>query len=332
MPAASQRSLAACVASAVLAIAGCGGSDGPGGSNPKIDDSAPAAKVTAFPAVSTQDVGVEDVLSDAESGGPELAPSVSQLQPGENRFGFGLFNKQGVMARESVVALYIAKADGTEPRGPFPARRESLKTAAAFRSQQSATEETPYVYVTTVDFPRTGNFGVVAVVRRGARLVASTPIPVRVSKAGSGPPNVGDQAPKIQTLTPADVGGDITKLTTRKPPLRSLVDTNVADVLGRKPVVLGFATPQLCQTRVCGPVVDVMAQVQAEFGERVAFVQQEVYRDDQPSKGLRPQLLTYRLRTEPWTYVIDGTGRITARFEGAFSAGELEAAVRGVAP
>ena len=30
-----------------------------------------------------------------------------------------------------------------------------------------------------------------------------------------------------------------------------------ADVVGRKPVALLFATPQLCQSRVCGPVVDV---------------------------------------------------------------------------
>jgi hypothetical protein len=32
---------------------------------------------------------------------------------------------------------------------------------------------------------------------------------------------------------------------------------------------------------------------------------------------------TYRLPTEPWLFAIDKTGKIVARFEGAFSAGEL---------
>ena len=34
------------------------------------------------------------------------------------------------------------------------------------------------------------------------------------------------------------------------------VQDDFADVLGTKPVVIVFATPALCQSRVCGPVVD----------------------------------------------------------------------------
>lgn len=317
----------------VAALAGgCGSDDQGSGAPVQRADSAPAAPASAFPAVTSGDSGIEQVLSGASTGGPEFAPSVSVLQPGENRVGFGLFNKSGVMARESTVALYVAKADGTDAKGPYPARRESLKVPAAFQSEQTATEETPYVYVTSVPFLRPGKYGVVAVVKRGAALLASTPAPITVGAPGSGPPAVGDLAPRITTLTPKDVGGDLSKLTTRKPPLRSLVSTNVADVLGRKPVVLGFATPQLCQTRICGPVVDIMAELQSRSGSRAEFVQQEVYVDNDPSKGLRPQLLRYRLKTEPWTYVIDRSGRIAARFEGAFSSAELDAAVRGVAP
>ena len=318
---------------AVLAPLGGCGDEGQGSKAPvERVDGAPAAPVSAFPAVGRRDTGIEQVLSDATTGGPEFAPSVSVLTPGENRIGFGLFSKDGVMARESAVALYVADEDGTNPKGPYPARRESLKVPAAFQSEQTATEETPYVYVTSVPFLRPGKYGVVAVVKRGDALLASTPAPVIVGKPGSGPPAVGDMAPRITTLTPADVGGDLSKLTTRKPPLKSLVSTNVADVLGRKAVVLGFATPQLCQTRVCGPVVDILAELQSRYGGRAAFVQQEVYVDNDPSKGLRPQLVRYRLKTEPWTYVIDRSGRIAARFEGAFSSEELDAAVRGVAP
>jgi len=329
---ASRVGVTAAVLTVALLTGGCGSGDQDAQAPIARADSAPAAAASAFPAVKPGAKGIEQVLSDASTGGPEFAPSVSVLTPGENRIGFGLFNKKGVMARENAVALYVANADGTNPKGPYPARRESLKVPAAFQSEQTATEETPYVYVTTVPFLRPGKYGVVAVVKRGDALLASTPSPLTVGKPGSGPPAVGETPPRITTLTPKDVGGDLGKLTTRKPPLRSLVSTNFAEVLGGRPVVLGFATPQLCQTRICGPVVDIMAEIQARYGKQVEFIQQEVYVDNDPSKGLRPQLVRFRLQTEPWAYVIDRYGKIAARFEGAFSSEELDAAVRGVAP
>ena len=43
----------------------------------------------------------------------------------------------------------------------------------------------------------------------------------------------------------------------------------------------------------------------------VAFIHQEIYNDNQVNKGLRPQLIAWRLRTEPWTFVIDRSGRIS---------------------
>ena len=108
-------------------------------------------------------------------------------------------------------------------------------------------------------------------------------------------------------------------------------DVDLADVLGKQPVVLVFATPALCQSRVCGPVVDVEEQVKSEFTDHdVAFIHMEVYNDNDPNKGLRPQLTAYDLRTEPWAFVIDADGRISSRIEGAFGATELRAAVQNV--
>jgi hypothetical protein len=144
------------------------------------------------------------------------------------------------------------------------------------------------------------------------------------------PPAGGQKAPVIHTLTPADVAGDVAKIDTRVPPAPSLLKDDFADVVGKKPVVLTFATPQLCQSRVCGPVVDVVDEVQARVGDKVSFIHQEVYQDNQINKGLRSQLVAYRLQTEPWTFVIDRNGVISTRFEGAFSPGELERAVAKV--
>ena len=40
-------------------------------------------------------------------------------------------------------------------------------------------------------------------------------------------------------------------------------DVDFADALGKKPVVLLFATPLLCQSRVYGPVADIAEEVKA---------------------------------------------------------------------
>jgi hypothetical protein len=92
--------------------------------------------------------------------------------------------------------------------------------------------------------------------------------------------------------------------------------------------VLLFATPALCMSRVCGPVVDIAEQVHSQAPDDVSFVHMEVYNENDPSKGIRPQLRSYGLQTEPWLFVMNGSGEVTTRIEGAFSADDLEAAVK----
>jgi hypothetical protein len=243
-----------------------------------------------------------------------------------------LFTTGGKQIQGAGVALYIGRTSGAQAQGPFVARSESLKVSPQFQSKTTATDPQAAhsVYVADVTFPRNGKFAVLAVARIGGRTVATSPFSMAVGDKKVLPPGPGDKAPVIHTLTPADVGGDLAKIDTRLPPAPQLLADDFADVVGKKPVVLTFATPQLCQSRVCGPVVDVVAEVQARTGAKVAFIHQEIYRDNDVSKGLRPQLAPYHLESEPWTFVIDRTGRVSTRFEGAFSAGELERAVQKV--
>ena len=112
--------------------------------------------------------------------------------------------------------------------------------------------------------------------------------------------------------------------------LKDLLKDDYAKVVGKKPVVITFATPLLCQSRVCGPVVDIVEQARAETSADVAFIHQEIYNDNQVNKGFRPQVVAWHLPTEPWTFVVNKKGRVSARFEGAFSTGELERAIAKV--
>jgi hypothetical protein len=105
-------------------------------------------------------------------------------------------------------------------------------------------------------------------------------------------------------------------------------DVDFADVLGKKPVMLIFATPQLCQSRVCGPVVDLAEQVKANSSNSdVAFIHMEVFRDNRIDKGIRPQMAAFHLQTEPWVFTFNKEGKVAARLEGAFSERELDEAI-----
>ncbi len=92
-------------------------------------------------------------------------------------------------------------------------------------------------------------------------------------------------------------------------------------------MALLFATPQLCQSRVCGPVTDIALQMKAKYGDRMTFIHQEVYAGNDPAKGLRAPLQQFNLRSEPWLFVVGADGRVTARLEGSFGLKTFEAAI-----
>jgi hypothetical protein len=312
---------------AAAAASGCGGSGGEDRPPPQPE---PTARPADFPAASGK--SLNDLASMADGEGPVLAPSVSLLHKGANRFGFALYDTAKKQITGVQVALYTSRVDGSGLRGPYVARSESLAVKPQFQSQTVASDPTSAksVYVADVPFKRNGKQAVIAMAKFDGRLLRSNPYGVNVTRPGSGPPEVGGRAVDVHTQTITDVGGDATQLDTRRPVAKDLLQDDLADVLGKRPVVITFATPLLCQSRVCGPVVDIVEQVKATAPKGVAFIHQEIYADNDVNKGLRPQVTQWRLRSEPWTFVIDRRGRITARFEGAFSPGELQRAVAKV--
>ena len=93
-------------------------------------------------------------------------------------------------------------------------------------------------------------------------------------------------------------------------------------------VALLFATPQLCTSRVCGPVVDIELQMKDEFGDKLAWIHQEVWKDNQLNGQLREPLRAFHLQTEPWLFVVGKDGRVKARLEGSFGQRAFKEAVQ----
>jgi hypothetical protein len=263
--------------------------------------------------------------------GPQVGLATSVYTPGSNRLAFGLVGSDGGFIY-GPTAIYVATGPNAPAQGPYLAPADSLQVRPAFRSKTSASDpgDVQAIYYARAELRRPGRWFVLTATRSGGRLLgSSTSVTVRRS---SPIPAVGQLAPRIHTPTLASVHGDVRQIDTRVPP-DHMHAVDFASVLGKRPVALLFATPALCQSRVCGPVTDIAAQLQSDYGGRVVFIHNEVYVRNDPRRGLRPQLKAFGLETEPWLFAIDRHGRIAARLEGAFGIAEfrqaLNAALRG---
>jgi hypothetical protein len=312
---------------AALSIAACGGDDDSSESatgNAVQREVAAASKVSATDFPATKGRTLQEIADTVESG-PEVGLATSVLLPREERVAFGLIGSDRSFVYGKS-ALYAAKSPDSKARGPYPAPADSIVPESPFLSRGAAadTEDIKAIYAARVPFPEPGRYAILAVTKAGGRLLGA-PTEVKVS-ASSPIPDIGEQPPRVDTDTVASAGGDIASIDTRIPP-DDMHDDNFRDVLGKRPVALLFSTPQLCQSRVCGPVTDIELQLKSEYGDRMTFIHQEVYVDNDLEKGLRPPLRAFHLQTEPWLFTFDEQGRVAARLEGSFGVNAFREAV-----
>ena len=348
----------ACLLAAGALIAGCGGDSGgedstSGGFETVESRSAPPK--SAFP--SPEGRTLREVVKAAD--GPSelvVTPAAVVFYPGQNRYPFGVSDRDSGPVSDAEVALYYAKVPQPKPGaksksgnrgpvakaeaqaldqpavGPFPASTESLAVKPAFRSK--TTSEDPevahVVYSTQLDLPA-GAWRIAAILREDGELKGAL-LPSAVVGEFKKIPQVGQKAPRIHTPTTQDAGGDPSKVTTRIPPdTQNKVD--FAKALGKEPIVLLFATPEFCQSRVCGPVVDVAEQAKQEYGDKAAFIHMEIYNDNDPAQGVRPQVRAFHLPSEPYLFTIDRSGIVRGAVEGAFGLKLMQEAVdKAIAP
>lgn len=314
-------------AGALAGALGCGGDDGGNGGgqrSPAFQRKPAAAQRPAagdFPAARGKTL--QQIADGVEAVQAGLA--TSEFTPGQNRVAFGVIGKDNRFIYGNS-AVYVAPTPSDPARGPFPAPADPLVVDPPFRSQGAALESDAIaaIYNTKVRFDKPGRYAVLVVTNLPSGPVGGA-AEIQV-KRDSPIPAVGERPPRVETDTLASAGGDIEAIETRKPP-DDMHEENFADVLGDEPVVLLMATPALCQTRVCGPVTDIAAQLQKEYGDRATFIHQEVYEDNAVQKGLREPLREFGLRTEPWLFTFTRDGRVAARLEGSFGNGAFRRAV-----
>ena len=146
-------------------------------------------------------------------------------------------------------------------------------------------------------------------------------------------PLVGQPLPSVATPTTADARG-VDPICTRTPAC-DLHAVSLAEVLGTGPVALSIATPEFCQTAICGPVLDLLIEALPDY-PTITGVHAEVYadprgNDDPTAGGLSPITDEFALTFEPTLYLVDATRTIVTRLDSVYDRVELREALDRIA-
>jgi YtkA-like len=245
----------------------------------------------------------------------------SELAQGRNRFALGLIDAHNQPVTAGNVDVEFFKL---LPNGQAEKRAAA---AALFRSVGGASKG---IWVAPATFPETGQWGaqVTLDTADAAPRLARLTFEVRPRFSA---PGYDDPAPRSASPTDRDVNGETSHICSNTPPC-ALHTLSIADALapGQKPLVVLFATPALCTSATCAPELEAVVQLHSTYAERANFIHVEIYQYPFDSLRTAKTVDEWSLPSDPWTFVVDKTGIVRDRFEGAAPVEELEPALKAV--
>ncbi|GAC1579633.1 MAG: hypothetical protein NVS3B24_13610 [Candidatus Dormibacteria bacterium] len=180
------------------------------------------------------------------------------------------------------------------------------------------------VYVIHQGFDRAGIYKVVARARKGS-ISATSEANFQVITTD---PNVavGTPAPLSRGPLQGQVS-DISTIDTGVPPDDMHYITIADAVAAHHPIVAFFGSPGFCQSKTCAPEVEVVKALEAKYRARgVDFVHVETYKGGRPDANhtVNPEFDQWKLTTDPWVFVVDRAGVVSAKFDGPATLDEIE--------
>jgi hypothetical protein len=299
-----------------VALTGCGGSS-KSGTGATTTTSTSTTSTSAPP-------GTLEALWRADGEDVAIVPGTNDYGPGKNRVSFLVVDKKSKLIETPRARVWVSHGLKQKPYA------QTIATLEPIGVPGGAEADAQNIYVAMLDLPKPGKYWILAEPIGGSKKIQALGNAVVLRHSAA--PEVGEKAipSKNPVLGP---GVDPKTVTTAEPPDRDLLRTTIAAAMAaRRPFVVAFATPLYCQTRTCGPVVQVVQSVAKDWQAKgVDFIHVEIYKDNDPAKGTNRWVDEWKLRSEPFTFVVDKNGVIRSRFEGAFSAAELDKAVGKVA-
>jgi hypothetical protein len=192
-----------------------------------------------------------------------------------------------------------------------------------------------------VKFDTAGYWGVTITAKLAAGGTATANAPFEVY-AQPRIPFPGQPAPRSANPVAGAAGVDPHSIDSRASagqpiPDANLHSTSIADALAAgKPVMVVVSTPVYCVSRFCGPVTDAVGHLATIYGDRMAFVHLEVWKDfdkkivnDAAAEWIEPKDGLGDTQ-EPWVFVVGRDGLVKQRFDNVANDADLEAAVKAV--
>lgn len=186
------------------------------------------------------------------------------------------------------------------------------------------------IFTTNVDFNQAGLWGAQLRVKTGNKTYDNLLVTFAVLERTS-EPSIGDQAPRTKQKLAKDVA-NLAEIDSSKTTHPELHNITVADAIASgKPSLVAFVTPAFCQTRFCGPVMDtVVVPAYQQYKDRVHVIHIEPVDLAFARKGTLVagrEFEEWKLRSEPFIFVVNGQGAVTAKFEGVIDFAEVKQAL-----
>lgn len=246
----------------------------------------------------------------------------NEIVPGRNRFLFSLTDGQRnlIASPDLHVQLELFTRDGDQGTKLADVPAEFLWAIKGERG----------LYVAYPEFPSAGRYGFRFLANREGEPVMTVLADFDVA-AEATTPAVGEPAIPSDTPTADDVGGDLSKISTDTSPDPAMYEVSIAEAIDAgEPFVVTFATPKLCTSRVCGPTLETVKTIKADY-PGVRFIHVEPYDlSDQSQLTTMPWIDAWGLPSEPWVFVVDGDGNVAAKFEVIPGETELREAIDAV--
>ena len=248
-----------------------------------------------------------------------IALASTDLSLGLNRVAFGLMDVAEGPVRDAEVQLSSFFLNGDVNEGPIET------TIAVWR--QWPLGDTG-IYTTNLSFDRVGRWGILTRIETPNGVQSAT-ASLDV-KEQSFTPMIGSVPPMSTTKLAVD-HDDLKEITSDLQADPELYAITVRQGLEAGiPLVVIFSTPSHCRTATCGPQLEIIKILKTEYAKRVNFVHVELYENPSQLEGdlsnavLANSVIEWGLPSEPWTFVMDSDGAISAKFEGFVTRAELD--------
>ena len=264
-----------------------------------------------------------------QAGSATLIVASSELVPGPNRLAFAILDNNTQEIIEAPVARVRILNDKSLVQ-ETAATLKTIGTSFTHTHPDGKTEthtEARSFYVARAIFDKPGIYKIEAILTTANGTTITTQGNLQVLAKGN-TPAIGEAVPKSQNPTVKDTT-DLSKITSDDSPDPDLYQTTIVDAIAaHKPLVVLFATPRFCTSRLCGPETEILKQLKNKHKGEAAFIHVEIWKDlDSPQpKVLNDAVKEWNLQTEPWFFLVDTNGKLFDKFEGIVPLDELEQA------